>query len=164
MRTSAAIAVFAALALAGCGEQGAAPAAQADAAVISEADAATAADATQLAWASKDVAKIDALYAPDVVGFDPMVAPLSTDRGNWTKLQQGFADMKFDDIKVAERKIQVLDADTFVVSGTAAMTSKDGPMKTATMRFTDVYQRDADGKWWIVNEHVSLPPEAAPAA
>jgi ketosteroid isomerase-like protein len=67
--------------------------------------------------------------------------------------------MKFDHIDVPDRKIQTLDADHFIVSGTGAMTSTSGPVKSAAMRFTDAYERQADGKWLIVNEHVSMKPE-----
>ena len=128
-------------------------------AAISDADATAAADATQAAWTSMDVDKIEALYSHDVVGFDPMAAPLSTDWVTWHGFQVGFAAMKFDGIAVPDRKIQLLDADTFIVSGTGNLTSKDGAMKSAAMRFNDVYQKQADGKWLIVNEHVSLKPE-----
>jgi ketosteroid isomerase-like protein len=131
------------------------------AAMVSDTDAAAAADATQAAWTSMDGAKIDAVYAPDVVGFDPVAAPLSTDRANWTKLQQGFAAMKFNHIDVADRKIQILDGNTFVVSGTATMTSTDGPVKSMPLRFTDVYHKQADDSWKIVNEHTSQVPKAA---
>lgn len=159
MKSTALAAVLIVLAAAGCQEKAAEPAAV----TVSEADAAAAADATQAAWATMDVAKIEAPYAKDVVAFDPMVAPLSTTWDNWHKLQQGFADMKFDKFVVADRKIQILDANTFIVSGTADVTSTAGPMKAAKMRFTDVYHKGDDGKWWIVNEHVSLPPSGEPA-
>lgn len=157
--TAAALSVL--LTLGACQEKADAPAAAM--AAVTETDATAAADATQVAWASKDVAKIEALYAKDVVAFDPMEAPLSTTWDNWHRLQQGFADMKFDKVSATDRKIQILDANTFIVSGTADLSSPDGPMKTAKMRFTDVYHRADDGKWWIVNEHVSMPPEAPPA-
>jgi hypothetical protein len=128
-------------------------------AAVSEADAAAAADATQAAWMSGDPAKIEAVYGKDVVAFDPVDPPLSTTWENWDKLQKGFAAMKFDHIDVPDRKIQALDADHFVVSGTGNMTSATGPLKAAAMRFTDVYSRQPDGKWLIVNEHVSMKPE-----
>ena len=150
------------VAIAGCQKQTAPQATTADAgAKISESDAATAADATEAVWVSQDAAKIDALYAPDVVGFDPMEAPLSTDRSHWTKLQQGYAAMKFDHKDVRDRKIQVLDGEDFIASGTATLTSKDGPMKTAAMRFTDVYRKQPDGRFLIVNEHISMVPVPA---
>jgi len=108
-----------------------------------------------------DAAKIDSVYAPNIVGFDPIAPPLSTNRGNWTKLQQGFAAMKFDRIAIPDRTIQVIDNNTFIVSGTAQFTSKDGPVKVMPMRFTDVYQRQPSGKFLIINEHVSLVPAPA---
>jgi ketosteroid isomerase-like protein len=125
---------------------------------ISDAEAAAAADAAQAAWTSMDAAKIDSVYASNVVGFDPVAPPLSTERGNWTKLQQGFAAMKFNHLDVTGRTIQVLDANTFVVSGLAHFTSKDGPVKAMPMRSTDVYARQPGGKFLIVNEHVSQVP------
>ena len=132
------------------------------AAAVSEADATAVADATQTAWVTMDAAKIEAAYAKDIVAFDVMDPPLSTTWDNWHKLQQGFAAMKFDKIDVPDRKIQILDGDTFVVSGTGTMTGS-GEMKEAGLRFTDVYQKQADGKWLIVNEHASFVPEAPKA-
>jgi ketosteroid isomerase-like protein len=34
---------------------------------------------------------------------------------------------------------------------------------TISARFTDVFQRQSDGNWKIVHEHVSLPPAATEA-
>jgi ketosteroid isomerase-like protein len=145
-----------ALAIAAAGCQKAAPA------LVSQAAAEGAADATQAAWISMDLAKVLAAYSKDVVAFDPAAAPLATDWATFEKFNQGFVDMKFDGITVPDRKIQILDADTFVVSGTGTMTSKEGQVKSADMRFTDVYQKQADGKWLIVNEHVSFKPKETP--
>lgn len=165
MPSTAALAALmaAAIGLAACSQQAAKPAHPAEAATVSEADAAAIADATQAAWTTMDVAMIEAPYARDVVAFDPGVAPLSTTWANWHKLQQGFAAMKFDKISVPDRKIQRVDADTFIVSGTGTMTSTAGKLKSATLRFTDVYQKQPDGKWLIVNEHASMAPAAAAA-
>lgn len=148
-------------AVAACNQKAAAPT---PAATVSEADAAATADAAQTAWTSMDVAKIEAPYARDIVAFDPMAQPLSTSWDSWHKLQQGFAAMKLDKVSVPDRKIQLVDSDTFVVSGTAHFTSTDGPMKAAAMRITDVYHKQADGRWLIVNEHVSMVPAPAAAA
>jgi len=158
---SKAVLISAAAVLAACSQKTAEPAAPA--AAVTEADAAAAADATQAAWVTMDAAKIEAPYAKDIVAFDPVEAPLSTTWDNWHKLQEGFAAAKFDKVDVADRKIQLLDSDTFVVSGTGTMTGSGEP-KSAVMRFTDVYQKQADGKWLIVNEHVSMAPTTpAPA-
>jgi ketosteroid isomerase-like protein len=158
LTTTALAAVLALAAVTSACNKAAEPAAE-KAAAVSETDAAAVADATQAAWTSGDAAKIEAAYAKDVVAFDPSDPPLSTTWENWDKLQKGFAAMKFDHIEVPDRKIQTLDADHFIVSGTGNMTSPSGPMKTAAMRFTDVYSRQPDGKWLIVNEHVSMKPE-----
>jgi ketosteroid isomerase-like protein len=129
-------------------------------ATLSDADAAKITDATVATWQSMDASKIDALYAPDVVGFDISAAPLSTDRANWTKLQQGFAAMKFDHLAISESKTQVLDPDTFVFSSLGNLTSSAGAVKALPIRCTDVFRRQADDKFLIVNEHCSSVPKA----
>jgi ketosteroid isomerase-like protein len=127
-------------------------------ATLSEADAAKITDATVATWQSMDASKIDALYAPDVVGFDVSAAPLSTDRANWTKLQQGFAAMKFDHLAITQSKTQILDSDTFIFSSLGNLTSTAGTVKALPIRCTDVYRKQADDKFLIVNEHCSSPP------
>ena len=126
--------------------------------MISDADAAKATDATVAAWQSMDGAKIDALYAPDVVGFDPDAAALSTDRANWTKLQQGFAGMKFDHVAVSQSKTQILDGEDFIFSSVSNLTSTAGSVKSMGLRCTDVFRKQDDGKFLIVNEHCSTVP------
>ena len=128
--------------------------------MISDADAAKVTDATVAAWQSMDAAKIDALYAPDVVGFDVAAAPLSTDRANWTKLQQGFAAMKFDHATITQSKTQILDGEDFIFSSVANLTSTAGSVKALAIRCTDVFRKQADGKFLIVNEHCSAVPGA----
>jgi ketosteroid isomerase-like protein len=129
-------------------------------AMISDADAAKVTDATVAAWQSMDAARIDALYAPDVVGFDVSAAPLSTDRANWTKLQQGFAGMKFDHATITQSKTQILDGEDFIFSSVANLTSTTGSVKALSIRCTDVFRKQADGKFLIVNEHCSRVPGA----
>ena len=128
---------------------------------ISDADAKAVTDATVATWSSMDAAKIDALYSPDVVGFDLSAAPLSTDRANWTKNQQGFAAMKFDKATVTSSKTQILDDEDFIFSSVSDLTSTAGTLKSLTVRCTDVFRKQADGKFLIVNEHCSTPPKAA---
>ena len=151
-------------ALAACNAKAPATTEAATTAAVAEADAAAAADATEAAWTTMDAAKIEAVYAPGIVAFDPGEPALSTTWDNWHRLQQGFAAMKLDKLSVADRKIQLLDADTFIVSGTGKFTSTSGAMKSAALRFTDVYEKQPDGRWLIVNEHASLVPQAAAPA
>ena len=129
-------------------------------AMISDAEAAKVTGATVAAWQSADAAKIDALYAPDVVGFDVSAPSLSTDRANWTKLQQSFAAMKFDHATITQSKTQILDGDVFVYSSVANLTSTAGSVKAMSLRCTDVFRRQADDKFLIVNEHCSGVPGA----
>ena len=126
---------------------------------ISEADATKIADATENTWRSMDAASIKALYAPGIVGFDAGVAPLSTDRATWDKLQDGYAAARLDKITDSARKIQVLSADVFVMSGIADATSSSTPANNAVIRYTDVFEKQPDGTWLIVNEHTSIAPK-----
>ena len=66
---------------------------------ITEADAAKMADATVVAWTSMDAAKIKALYAPTVNGFDYAVPGLSPDRATWDKRQDSFAAARIDKLE-----------------------------------------------------------------
>src|SRR5438045_8491653 len=95
-------------------------------ATLSEADAAKITDATVASWQSTDASKIDGLYAADIVGFDISAAPLSTERSNWTKLQQGFAAMKFDHLAITQSKTQILGPDSFIFSSVGNLSSTGG--------------------------------------
>lgn len=144
--------------LAGCQKAETAPAV---AAAISEGEAGKLADAMVATWESKDAAKIKALYAPTVVAFDYAIGPLEQDRATFDKAQDAFAAAEIDSEEQVARNIQLLDADTFVVSGVWNGTSKAHPEANGQVRCTDVFQKGADGAWIIVNEHCSQMPKAA---
>ncbi len=127
----------------------------------SEADAAKVADATVEVWKTMDAAKIKGLYAPSVEAFDFAAPGLSKDRAEFDKRQDDYAAAKLDQAKQVERKIQVLSPDVFVMSGTWEMSSSTMPANNATVRCTDVFQKDASGNWPIVNEHCSAAPKPA---
>lgn len=152
-------AVAACALLAGC-NKAEAPASPA-AAAITEAEAGQIADATVSAWGSMDAAKVKALYAPDVVAFDFAVPGLSADRADFDKRQDAFVALKMDKYVQKERKIQIFDADTFILSGTWDGSSTAVPANDGPVRCTDVFRRQADGKWLIVNEHCSAVPKAS---
>ena len=160
MRTAALLATLAAL---GACKQDLAPAATAPTATISAADADKIADATVAAWTSMEAGRIKALYAPGIVGFDFMTAPLVADRATWDKKQEGYAAAKMDVAEVKERKVQPLTADIFVMSGRWKLSSRANPKHNAVIRCTDVFHRDTEGNWPIVNEHCSTEPAATPA-
>ena len=105
-------------------------------------------------------------YAEGAVMFDAGHPNFSTDRRVQTGWARDFVSMKPADYRVPDRQIQLLGPDAFISSGTELFTVASGNSRpTLSARFTDVFQRQADGSWKIVHEHVSLPPaEAAGAA
>jgi hypothetical protein len=148
-------------ALAACNQQPAA--APQAAAVPTEAEAAGIVDAAEAAWTSADTAKIMASYKEGGVWFDPVAVEPSADRATQTKWTDGFAAMKLTEKSVAAKNVQVLDADTIVASGIATFKSGSGA-DPVTFRYTDVYEKQADGKWLIVHEHLSATPAETAAA
>ena len=120
-------------------------------------------ESTEKSYGSGNAAKIMAHYADGAVMFDQgLLAPIA-DRQLQTKLTQGFAATQPRDFTVANRAIQILDADTFVVSGVTSFTIQLGQARQPTRaRFTQVYKRQGDGSWKIVHEHMSAPPAGSP--
>jgi ketosteroid isomerase-like protein len=154
-----ALALLGSFLLAGC-QQAAAPA-DTTAAAITEAEASKVFDGTVAAWQSMDPAKVKAIYAPDVAGFDYSAPGLVSDRATWDKNQDAFAAAKLDSVKVSDKKIQILDGDNFIVTSLSQGTSTATPANNTTFRCTDVYHRQAGGEFAIVNEHCSGPPQDA---
>lgn len=128
-------------------------------AAVTDAEAGKAFESTVAAWQSMDAAKIKALYAPDVTGFDYTNGPLVPDRATWDKNQDAFAAAKLDKVDVVANKIQLLGNDAFVVTSQSEGTSTALPANNTTFRCTDVYRRDAAGAWLIVNENCSPMPK-----
>ena len=131
------------------------------AAVPTEAEAAAIVDAAEAAWTSADTAKIMASYKEGGVWFDPVAVEPSADRAVQTKWTDGFTAMKLTEKSIAAKNVQVLDADTIVASGIATFKGGADPV---TFRYTDVYQKQSDGKWLIVHEHLSTTPAETAAA
>jgi hypothetical protein len=145
-------------ALAACNPR---PAAAPDAAVPTEAEAAAIVDASEATWTSSDTVKIMAAYKAGGVWFDSVAVAPTADRATQRKWTEGFSAMKLTDKSIAAKNVQVLDADTIVASGIATL--KGGAeADPVTFRYSDVYEKQADGKWLIVHEHLSATP-AAPA-
>jgi hypothetical protein len=126
----------------------------------------TAAEATQIAeraestFTKGDVKAIMSQYANDAVMIDAGSPDPSTDRKVQSGWAQTFVSMQPADYKVFDRRIQLLSSDAFVSSGIETFTVAAGAARpTVSARFTDVFQRQRDGSWKIVNEHVSMPPE-----
>ena len=120
-------------------------------------------EATEKSYSSGMTDQIMAHYSDGAVMFDQgLLAPV-TDRQLQTKLTQGFAATQPRDFTVANRAIQLLDADTFVTSGVTSFTIQLGQARQPVRaRFSQVYQRQADGSWKIAHEHMSAPPAGSP--
>ena len=131
-----------------------------DAQAVTKAEATKIAEAAEANFTSGDVKKIMAQYADGAVMFDASHPAYSTDRKAQTGWAQDFVSMKPADYHVPDRQIQIVGPDAFVSSGTEVFTIAAGSARPQiSARFTDVFQRQSDGSWKIVNEHVSLPPQ-----
>ncbi|HMI41288.1 MAG TPA: nuclear transport factor 2 family protein [Sphingomicrobium sp.] len=145
------------IALAACKPQEPAKAPEAAAMVPTDAEAAKIVDDAEAAWTSVDTAKIMASYKEGAVMFDVVAAGPSTDRATQNKWTDGFTAMKLTENSIADKHVQVLDADTIIASGIATLKSGDKG-EPVMFRYTDVYEKQPDGKWMIVHEHLSTPP------
>ena len=122
---------------------------------------ATAAEAT---FTTGDLNAIMNQYADGAEMIDASAPQPSADRKVQTGWARAFTCMKPADYKVSGRRIQLLGGDAFVSSGIENFTVAAGTGRpTVSARFTDVFQRQSDGGWKIVAEHVSMPPVAPPA-
>ena len=126
----------------------------------------TIAEATQIAESAEasftkgDAKAIMAQYANNAVMIDAGSPDPSTDRKVQSGWAQTFVSMQPSDYRVINRQVQLLGGDAFVSSGVETFTVAAGAGRpTVSARFTDVFQRQKDGGWKIVNEHVSMPPE-----
>ena len=143
------------LALAGCKQ------APADHAAVTKDEAAKIAEQAEAKFTTGNVDDVMRQYADGAVIFDPGHPGFSTDRKVQTGWARDFVSMKPSDYHVPDRQIQVIGPDAFVSSGTEMFTVASGNSRpTLTARFTDLFQRQADGGWKIVHEHVSLQPSA----
>ncbi len=145
------------LALAGCklqqGQQ---------AAPVTKAEATKIAEAAEANFTTGNVKAVMGQYADGAVMFDASHPAFSTDRKVQTGWAQDFVSMKPSDYHVPDRQIQIVGPDAFVSSGTEVFSVSSGSATpTISARFTDVFQRQSDGSWKIIHEHVSLPPAAA---
>ena len=147
-----------ALALVGCQK---APSGQPP---VTRAEAEKIAKAAEASFTLGDTGKIMDQYADGAAMIDASSPQPSADRKVQTGWARAFTSMKPADYHVTGREIRLLGVDAFVSSGMEVFTVAAGAGRpTVSARFTDVFQRQADGKWKIVAEHVSMPPTAVPA-
>ena len=132
---------------------------------VTEAEAARIAERAEASFTTGDVKAIMGQYANGSVMIDAASPNPSADRKAQTGWANNFNSMKPADYKVVDRHIQLIGNDAFVSSGIETFTVAAGAARpTVSARFTDVFQRQKDGSWKIVHEHVSMPPVPAPPA
>ena len=118
--------------------------------------------AVEESWKSGSAEAAMAHYAPDAVVFSTGTLAPTRDRNVITRETAGFMAMKPADFAVTERNTQKLDDDTIVSSGVVGFTAQVGAARQMLRaRFSQVLQRQGDGRWLIVHEHMSLPPPGA---
>lgn len=129
---------------------------------VTETEAAKIAEAAEATFTAGDAKRIMAQYSPKAVMIDAADPTPSADRKVQAGWASNFVSMKPADYKVVDRHIQLIGGDAFISSGTETFTVEAGQARPqVSARFTDVFQRGADGKWAIVHEHVSMPPTPA---
>ncbi len=152
----------AALALAGCNVQNSTPNdVDRDSTVerLTQADAEKIVIDAEAAWSSDRIEMVMANYADGAVVFDTSTLPATTDRNIQTRGNAAFLTMKPADFRVDPRHVQLLDNDTIVASGVLSFTANVGAARPVLKtRYTQVYQRQPDGAFKIVHEHMSSPP------
>jgi ketosteroid isomerase-like protein len=132
---------------------------------VTEAQAAKIAESAEASFTRGDVKAIMAQYADKAVMIDAASPNPSADRKVQSGWAETFVSMQPADYKVIDRHIQLLGGDAFVSSGIETFTVAAGAARpTVSARFTDVFQRQKDGSWKIVHEHVSMPPAATGGA
>ena len=126
---------------------------------VTEAQAASIAEQAEASFTTGDTKAIMAQYATTAVMIDAAAPNPSADRKVQTGWANNFVSMKPADYRVVDRHIQLVGNDAFVSSGIETFTVAAGEARpTVSARFTDVFQRQKDGRWKIVHEHVSMPP------
>ncbi len=146
-----------ALLLAGCQQPAARP-------PVTEAQAEKVALDAEATFTTGDLSKIMDQYADNAVMIDAANPMPSADRKVQAGWARNFVSMKPADYQVSGRHIQLVGPDSFVSSGIESFTVEAGAARpTVSARFTDVFQRQKDGRWKIISEHVSMPPAPATA-
>ena len=131
---------------------------------VTEAQAVRIAEQAEASFTRGDADGVMSQYADNAVMIDAAVPNPSTDRKVQAAWANTFVSMQPADYKVVDRHIQLLGGDAFISSGVETFTVAAGAARpTVSARFTDVFQRQKDGSWKIVNEHVSMPPAPATA-
>jgi ketosteroid isomerase-like protein len=147
------------LAVAACNTERATSTSGESKAELTQAEAEKIVGDAEAAWSSNRVETVMANYADGAVVFDTTTLAPNTDRNLQTRGNAAFLTMKPADFIVDPRHVQRLDDDTIVASGVLSFTANVGAARPVLKtRYTQVYQRQPDGSFKIVHEHMSSPP------
>jgi hypothetical protein len=126
---------------------------------LTDAEATRVAERAEATFTTGNLKAIMAQYADNAVMVDAAAPNPSADRKVTTGWASTFVSMKPGDYRVIDRHIQLIGNDAFISTGVETFTVAAGIARpTVSARFTDVFQRQKDGSWKIINEHVSTPP------
>ena len=155
---SAFIAVAALFLLTGCEVRKAAT--DAPVAAVDESEAQKAVTAAHAALVGGDAQAVANLYAPGATVFDSSHNDPTADRALQTRWAADFVLMKPADL-VTKPVIQPIADDAFIASGIMAFTADvGGQRRLLHARYSQLFRKEPDGRWLIVHEHMSSPPEA----
>lgn len=134
-------------------------------AAIGESEAGKIATEAEASFTSGSVKAIMDHYAPDAVQFDPGVNAPSRDRAQLTKWTEALVAMNPRNFDPGKRMIQPLGPNAFISSGLGSIDVQTSQgLQTVHLRYTDVFRKQADGRWLIVHEHNSALPIPAAVA
>jgi uncharacterized protein (TIGR02246 family) len=119
-------------------------------------------DSWNAALKTGDPQKVADLYANDAVLLPTVSNEVRTDRAAIVDYFEHFLQNKPVGTKITSH-VNVLDADSAIDTGVYEFTLTDpktGEKRTVKARYTYAYEKQADGKWLIVNHHSSKMPES----
>ncbi|GGX12880.1 SgcJ/EcaC family oxidoreductase [Streptomyces lomondensis] len=108
-----------------------------------------------------DPQKVAALYAEDAVLLPTVSNHVRKDRAEIVDYFEHFLQHKPFGTKI-ESVVNVLDRDTVIDTGVYEFTltnHQTGEKSNVKARYTYAYEKQADGRWLIVNHHSSKMPE-----
>ncbi len=149
---------------AGVGVAGAAPAAKPEtrhSKPVTKAQVLGLFDKWNAALQTGDPRKVAALYAKDAVLLPTVSDDVRSDRAGIVDYFEHFLRNKPVGTKI-ESHVNVLDRNTVIDAGTYEFALTDpetGQKSTVEARYTYAYEKQADGRWLIVNHHSSKMPE-----
>ena len=112
---------------------------------------------------AKDVKQIMSCYSDDLFAYDVVPPRQYVGAAAFQKPWQGFLGMFKGPINVEVNDL-IIDSDGEIAYSSGVQhvtgTTNEGKPFDSTFRITDVF-RKGNGKWLIVQEHISLPPDVA---